>query len=52
MFREEKTNGFVYLFTPESCGTVYRMPKMLKVTKVFLWVGVAFLMSVGVSQLV
>ncbi|BDQ37973.1 hypothetical protein SYK_23330 [Pseudodesulfovibrio nedwellii] len=52
MLREEKTNGFVYLFTPEDCDTFYRMPRMLKITKAFLWVGVAFLMSVGVSQLV
>lgn len=52
MFREEKTNGFVYLFKPEDCDTMYCMPRALKVTKAFLWVGVAFLMSVGVSQLV
>ncbi|NDV18215.1 hypothetical protein GO013_02125 [Pseudodesulfovibrio sp. JC047] len=52
MFREEKTNGLVYMFTPEDCDTTYCMPRRLKVTKTFLWVGIAFLMSIGISQLV
>ena len=52
MFREEKPNGFVYLFTPEDCDTIYYVPKALKITKSFLWVGVALLMSMGFSQLV
>lgn len=52
MLREEYGSPLMYLFQPEDCDVYYVQPQALKVAKTFLVIVMAFVASVGISQLI
>ncbi len=51
--RKRKTFDWLYLLQPEDSTplTEYGVTETCKLCKTFLWVGVSFLLTVGLSQL-